>query len=128
MSRFVNARATERVVLGDCDCPGKPHDEDWIDLRSELGAQDIITISGGSSIDALQVLAVDWNLLDHDGTTAPIDRDHLERLTTDTPVFDKLAGWVTKHTRVALPNVTGARSGNGSSGSASPSLTIPTRQ
>lgn len=129
MSRFVNASATERIVLGDCECPGKPHDEDWIDLRSELGAQDILLLSAGSSIDALQILAVDWNLIDHDGTTARLDRDHLERLATDTPIFNKLAGWVTKHTAVnSLPNASGAPSANGLQGSASAIQTIPTRR
>lgn len=124
MSRFANPKATERFVLGDCLCPGKPHDEDWIDLRSELGAEDLIRLRQGNSIDNLEMLIVDWNLLDHDGSSAPMDRAHIERLFADT--FNKLDEWTKVHIRVStLPNASGAPSANGSRGSALRVQTTP---
>ena len=109
MSRFANPDAKERLVLGPCECPGKPHDEDWMDLRTELGAEDALALSQGNSIDALAVLVVGWNLLDHDGSSAPVDRDHLGRLYTDS--FEPLNGWIEQHVRLtALPNRSAARS------------------
>lgn len=127
MSRFANPKATERFVLGPCECPGEPHDDDWINLRSELGADDVAKLVQGNSIDALELLAVEWNLLDHDGTVAPLDRAHIERLYADT--FEKLDKWVTAHVRItSLPNVSGAPSANGSRGSASAIRTTQKRQ
>lgn len=80
-----------------------------MELRTELGAEDAVTIAGGSSIDALTVLVVAWNLLDNDGSTAPVDRDHLARLFTDN--FTPLNGWIEAHVRMtAVPNRSAARS------------------
>lgn len=80
-----------------------------MDLRTELGAEDALALAQGNSIDALTVLVVAWNLLDHDGSSAPVDRDHLGRLYTDS--FAALDGWIEKHVRLtALPNRSAARS------------------
>lgn len=78
-------------------------------LRVELGAQDMNTLATASSIDALELLLVGWNLLDRDGTEAPIDRDHLERLFADNfPAFNK---WMGQNIRYStLPNGSAARS------------------
>lgn len=109
MSRFANPNARDRLVLGACQCPGTPHDEDWMSLRTELGAEDALRIAQGNSIDALEVLVVDWNLLDDDGKVAPVDRDHMARLFSDA--FEVLDGWIEAHVRLtALPNGSAARS------------------
>ena len=109
MSRFANPDAKERLVLGPCECPGNPHDEDWMELRTELGAEDALAIASGNSLDALGVLVVAWNLLDNDGTEAKVDRAHLARLFTDS--FEPLNGWIEQHVRLtALPNRSAARS------------------
>jgi hypothetical protein len=122
MSRFANPQATERLVLGDCECPGKPHDEDWIDMRTEFGAQDAVALASGNSLEALELIVVGWNLLDHDGSSAPVDRSHIERLFADT--FDVINPWITKHARLGtLPNGSGAHSANGSRVSASATRT-----
>lgn len=126
MSRFADPTATARFVLGECQCPGTPHDEDWIDLRSELGAQDVLLMASGNSLDFLERAIVGWNLLDGDGTLAPVDRDHIERLFADT--FNDLDAFISKHIRVGtqLPNASGAPSRNGSRGSASRTRTTRT--
>lgn len=113
MSRFANPDATERLVLGPCECPGTPHDEDWMDLRSELGTQDVLAIAEVNGLGAMEFLIVRWNLLDNDGTDAPVDRAHIERLYADA--FDQFNTWIEGHVRVAtLPNGSGVRSVTGS--------------
>lgn len=127
MSRFADPKASARLVLaGGCQCPGEPHDEDWIEIRTELGTSDVLVISEGNSVDALERLAVSWNLLDDDGSPAPVDRAHIERLYVDA--FDQFDDWIEKNVKVkALPNGSGARSRNGSRPSALPARGTRTR-
>jgi len=109
VSRFADLDAKARLVLGPCECPGTPHTEDWMDLRTELGAEDALTLAGGNSLDALAVLVVDWNLIDNDASVAPVDRDHLARLFTEN--FAALDGWIEQHVRLTpVPNRSAARS------------------
>lgn len=119
MSRFANRAATGRLVLqGGCQCAGEPHDEDWIELRTQLGTADAMAIAAGSSVDTLERLIVGWNLLDEEGDAAPVDREHIEDLFADT--FDELDAWVEKNVRFKpVPNGSGAHSANGSRVSAS---------
>lgn len=118
MSRFADPKATARMVLGPCACPGTPHEEDWMELRSELGGDDTLRLAGGTSIDALEILVVRWNLLDDDGSEAPVDRDHLSRLFADN--FASLNTFIEDHVRLAtLPNASAARSRSTSGASGS---------
>ena len=121
MSRFANKRATARLVLaGGCQCPDSPHDEDWIDLRTELGTADVVAMSDGNSIDTLERLVVDWNLRDPDGREAPVDREHIGDLFADA--FSQLDGWIEQNVKVAtLPKASGGPSRNGSRATASSS-------
>ena len=136
MSRFADPKATDRLSLGPCQCPGTPHDEDWIELRTEVGAADLKRLAEGDSLDTLSTLAVSWNLLEDDGTKAPLDREHIDRLFADT--FGLVDDWAwgpgkpgerdgTKaHLRLeTLPNARAARSPSSSqaSGSRRPRLT-----
>ena len=117
MSRFADRSATDRMSLGACQCPGTPHGDDWIEMRTELGMGDVLRMSEGDSIDTLALVITAWNLLDNDGWAAPLDRDHIERLYADS--FERLDTWTTAHLRVAtLPNANGAPSRNGSGASA----------
>lgn len=104
MSRFANPDAKERLVLGPCECLGKPHDEDWIDLRTELGAEAFGEIEKATTVEGLTALVVGWNLLDFDGTPATVDREHVGRLFGDN--FAPVTEWMGNHLRVvtALPN------------------------
>lgn len=127
MSRFANPNATDRLVLGDCECPGKPHAEDWIMLRTELGGYDFGRLLAGNSVDTLEILATSWNLLDDSGDLAPLDREHIDALFTD--YARPLTEWVQKHLKLLaapLPNASGARSRRGTRESASPAPTTLT--
>lgn len=130
MSRFANPKATGRFVLpGPCACPGQPHDEDWMDLRTELGTADIIAMLGTSAVEDLALLTVGWNLLDDDGSPAPVDREHIDRLYGDEAFFNAFREWSGKHIRnKPLPNGSSVPSRNGSRGNAGSLQTIPTRR
>ena len=110
MSRFANPDAKERISLGPCECLGTPHDEDWIELRSEIGAEDVAALQAESAVDGLARLIVAWNLLDFDGSPAPTDREHVARLYSDN--LEPVSAWIADHLRVvtALPNRSAARS------------------
>lgn len=119
---FASPKATERFVLGECRCPGTPHDEDFIDLRSELSGMDLATMEGSEPVDRMKILIVGWNLRDDQGEV-PIDGDHLALLYID--IFTRLNEWLDEHAKVAaLPNGSGAPSRNGSRASASRTRTI----
>lgn len=119
MSRFADPEAREQLPLGPCECPGKPHDHDYLELRTELGAEDTVALEQGGPFDKLALLVVGWNLLDNDGEPAPVDREHLAQLFADN--FAGLDGWVEKHVRLAtLPNRFAAPSPITSAGSGSP--------
>lgn len=128
MSRFADPDAKERLVLGPCECPGAPHTEDWIDMRTEIGAEAFEEMGQhalrGHSVAAVALLIVDWNLLDHDGSTAPVDADHIGRLYKDS--FEILDGWINGHVRTQgiLPNQSAARSRNTSRPSGSRPIPI----
>lgn len=90
-----------------------------MDLRTELGAEDMATLGLGNSIDALEVLLLRWNFLKADGTEAPIDREHLTQLFADN--FKTLNEWIGKNVRYStLPNGSAAPSQGSSRGSGSP--------
>lgn len=118
MSRFADPTATERMVLGPCVCPGKPHAEDWLELRTELGAWEVLQIAGGDSLATLEMLVVDWNILDSTGAKPPVERENIRRLYADA--FDELDAFIEAHVRVgSLPNGSAAPSRSSSRGSGS---------
>jgi hypothetical protein len=128
MSRFANPAATDLLTLpGGCQCPGEPHGSDWIRMRTELGAHDYLRVRTEGSIVALLILAVEWNLLDHDGSTAPINLGTCGRLFDDN--FEPMNEWIESHVRVVtLPKAPDAPSRNGSrAGDSLTTPTIPTR-
>jgi hypothetical protein len=114
---FADPVLTKRFVLGDCRCPGKPHDEDWWDVRSSWSGTFTAELEAASPAERLRLLIVDWNLHNEDGKV-PIEGEWLDRLYLD--VFDRLNGWMDANVeRGALPNGSGAPSRNGTKASAS---------
>lgn len=132
MSHFANPKRTERYTFG-CRCPGKPHEEDWMDLRVELGAEETAALQRAPTgllgrVRALSMLLTDWNLLRDDGTEAPATAEMVQSLWAD--VFSEdLDAWIAEHVRLtSLPNASGGRSPNGSSATASPTRAPRRRQ
>lgn len=122
MSRFVDRTATVRYTLPDgCQCPGTPHDSDWIDFRSQLGISDILAAGqeAGDPLAGLERIIVDWNLLLPNGDVAPVNRDSVGDLFGEN--FEGIGNWIGEHitARPLLPNRSGAHSRNGSRVSAS---------
>jgi hypothetical protein len=123
---FADPKVTDRFVLGDCRCPGKPHDEDFMVLRSELSGTDLAEMENASGADRLKLLLVEWNLRDESGALE-MTSELLGRLYLD--VFGRLNTWLDKHATVAaLPNVSSAPSRNGSRESASQTRTTRQRR
>lgn len=126
MSRFANPTRTERYYFPDgCKCPGEPHDQDWMALRTELGAEETAQLAmlqafgSAAGPKAVGILLTEWNLLDDDGSPAPATPEMVGRLWADL-YSDSLNAWIDKHVRMtSLPNGSGGRSPNGSSATAS---------
>lgn len=122
MSRFADVKATDSLKF-PCECPDKPHEEDYILLRTDLGGPEWDQFSKGT-LPALAVVISEWNFLDAKGEAVPISFDTLRAL--DTPTFKAIDGWVDEHLEFpTLPNASGDPSRNGSKGIASPTPKIP---
>lgn len=121
---FADPVTTKRFVLGDCRCPGKPHDEDYWDVRSEWPGTFMAEVEAATPAERLKLIIVDWNL-HNDAGKVPIEGEWLDRLYLD--VFERLNAWLAENvTRTTLPNGSGAPSRNGSKGSASHTRTTRT--
>lgn len=121
MSRFAKKSVTGKLSLGECQCPDAPHEEDWIRLRSEIGAAEALEIGEWELPAVLGYLAVEWNLLDDDGEPAPLEQERIDLLFADE--IAKFRVWLKANLRTtALPKGSAARSPNSqrASGSRTP--------
>ena len=123
---------TVTVVLGDCRCPGRPHEQDTAEARQELPWDvlvDVGLLAGGAAYRYLVLSAlVDWNLTDADGDPVPVTADMVRRLRPDR--LDPIASAVNaayERAQAPLPNASGARSRPSRRASASPDPTIRPR-
>jgi hypothetical protein len=121
--------ATVTVVLGDCRCPGRPHDDDTAEVRTELSWDvlvDVGLLAGGAAYRRLVSGAlVAWNLTDIDGDPVPIEM--VTRLRSDR--IEAIARAVNEafaKAQAPLPNASGAPSRRSRRVSASPDPTTPT--
>lgn len=129
MSRFANADATKRFVLpGPCGCLNQPHDEDYMVLRTELGAIELAEFSASNGARRLAMIVTEWNLLDDDGKPADLDDDHFRRLYTES--FESLNEWLEQNMKTeTLPNGSGGHSRNGTGADRRPQTRkTPTRR
>jgi hypothetical protein len=124
--------ATATVVLGDCRCPGRPHDEDTAEVHVELPWDvlvDVGILSGAAAYRRLVLGAlVAWNLADADGETVEINAATVGRLRQDR--LDPIASAVNaayERAKAPLPNASGAPSRRSRRESASPNPTIRPR-
>jgi hypothetical protein len=75
VSHFIDEQATE-VISIPCMCPGEPHKNDTITVRTELGYGDTMKLrdvlaEGAASRLFLSLVIADWTLLDKDGKARP---------------------------------------------------------
>jgi hypothetical protein len=122
--------ATATVVLGECRCPGRPHDEDTAEVYLELPWDvlvDVGLLSGGAAYRRLVAGAlVAWNLTDAAGD--PVPTAMITRLRADR--LDPIAAAVNaayERAQAPLPNASGAPSRRSRRESASPNPTIRPR-
>ena len=119
---------TSTVVLGDCRCPGRPHEQDTAEVRQELPWDvlvDVGLLAGGAAYRYLVLSAlVDWNLTDAEGDPVPVTADMVRRLRPDRldPIADAVNA-AYERARAPLPNGSGARSRPSRRASASPDPT-----
>ena len=124
---------TEVVVLGDCRCPGRPHDQDTAELRKEVAWETLAYVSSSSNdfIATRRLIAgllVSWDLVDADGDRVPISEDAVAGLRQERVenLVEPAVGAL-RRTRAPLPNASGAPSRRSRQGSASPNPTIRPR-
>jgi hypothetical protein len=124
--------ATTVVVLGECRCPGRPHDEDTAEVHLELPWDvlvDVGLLNGGAAYRRLVLGAlVSWNLTDAEGDPVPVDASTVSRLRQDR--LDPIATAVNaayQRAAAPLPNGSGAPSRRSRRESASPNPTIRPR-
>lgn len=115
MSRFVDRQNARFVDLGPCDCPGKPHDKDWMKVRPKLTYGETLELgdaygTGGTKAGVTFLLTaaiIEWSWVDEAGKPVPIETETFENLEPD--VADRLNTLVTKEKK-ADPKRSGARS------------------
>ena len=120
--------ATQTVVLGECRCPGRPHDEDTAEVYVELPWDvfvDVGLLSGAAAYRRLILGAlVNWNFTDAEGAGVPVDAETIGRLRRDR--LEPIAAAVNaafERAQTPLPNAPGAPSRLSRRASASPNPT-----
>jgi hypothetical protein len=124
VSRFVNPNDTIEIVVGDCECPGKPHAKDVAVARRQLGYAALGRIGmaalaegTGGFIDPtatrrklLEEAIVRWNFLDAEGKEVEVSSAAIAEL--DQPTVEFLAEKIDSVNRLrdALPNGSSGRS------------------
>ena len=123
---------TQTVVLGDCRCPGRPHDQDTAEVYEELPWDVLVEVGLKTGAEAYRHLVysalVAWNLTDSDGDPVPLTVHTVRRLRPDR--LDPIANAVNaayERAQAPLPNASGAPSRRSRRESASQNPTIRPR-
>jgi hypothetical protein len=122
--------ATATVVLGECRCPGRPHEQDTAEVLLELPWETLVDVgllSGAAAYRRLIAGAlVAWNLADADGEPVPVTE--VSRLRADRldPIADAVNA-AYQRAKAPLPNASGAPSRRSRRESASANPTIRPR-
>jgi hypothetical protein len=114
VSRFAPSENVT-VDLGECQCPGTPHEVDTAEIVGALGWDDLIDVGQAPTQGAAQLLLVtralvSWNLEDETGPV-PVDEASVHRL--DKVTVNLIAAKVNDLWEAAtapLPNVSAAPS------------------
>lgn len=122
--------ATTTVILGECRCPGRPHEEDVAEVKVELPwgvLVDVGMLNGAAAYRRLVLGAlVSWNLTDTEGDSVPVES--VVRLRSDRlePIAEAVNA-AYERAKAPLPNASGAPSRRSRRESASPNPTIRPR-
>lgn len=124
MSRFVDPGDVIEIVVGECECPSKPHPKDVATVRRQLGYAALgrigmAALAEGSNGYAdptatrrklLEESIVSWNFLDAAGEPVPVTASAIAEL--DQPTVEFLAEKIDEVNRLrdALPNGSSGRS------------------
>jgi hypothetical protein len=131
VSRFADTGATTRVVLGACECPGTPHDEDWATVRAQLSATEIGQWAMADAETVAEVacqFVTGWNLLGPDGKPWPPTAQSIVALMPPTlTLLVKALSDAVQASSKPLPNASAAPSRGSSRGSGSPTRTTRPR-
>jgi len=115
--RFIDRTATQRLSLGDCQCPGTPHDEDYLEVRTQFSGIEWREMVTWGTKHALAIMVTGWNLRNEAGDL-PLTAETLADL--DSATFEILDRWFEINVPIPdFPNRSGAHSRNGSRVSAS---------
>jgi hypothetical protein len=122
--------ATAVVVLGECRCPGRPHDEDTAEVYVEVPWETLVDVgllSGAAAYRRLIMGAlVSWNLVDAEGEPVPLAEVSRLRYDRLDPIADAVNA-AYERAQAPLPNVSGAPSRRSRRESASANPTIRPR-
>ena len=122
--------ATTTVVLGECRCPGRPHDEDTAEVYVELPWETLVDVgllSGAAAYRRLIAGAlVAWNLVDAQGEPVPLTEVSRLRYDRLDPIADAVNA-AYQRAQAPLPNASGAPSRRSRRESASVNPTIRPR-
>jgi hypothetical protein len=106
---------TVTVILGACRCPGRPHEDDTAEVRTELPWDvlvDVGLLTGGAAYRRLVSGAlVAWNLTDAEGDPVPVTPAMVSRLRADRldPIADAVNA-AYERAQAPVPNAPGAPS------------------
>jgi hypothetical protein len=122
--------ATATVVLGECRCPGRPHDEDTAEVYVELPWETLVDVgllSGAAAYRRLIAGAlVAWSLVNADGEPVPLAEVSRLRYDRLDPIADAVNA-AYQRAKTPLPNASGAPSRRSRRESASANPTIRPR-
>jgi hypothetical protein len=124
VSRFVNPNDTSEVVVGECECPSKPHAKDVALIRRQLSYAALGRIGMAALVEGtngfadptatrrrlLEESIVSWNFLDAEGEPVEVTAEAIAQLDVETVEF--LAEKIDDLSRLreALPNGSSGRS------------------
>ena len=124
--------ATDPVDIGECRCPGRPHERDEAMVYRDLPWDVLVEVGMLSGIAAYRRLVLgglaSWNLVDAAGEPVPITDATVHRLRPDrlNPIAAAINAAFLR-AKKPLPNVSGAPSRPSRRESASPNPTIRPR-
>lgn len=135
MSRFRSLPGDElpirRLTLGPCECPGTPHETDWVDVAEVITWDALVDVGLAASEGAARLALVTrairaWNLVDEDGETIEVVEEAVRLLdpATLTPIAE-VVNEAYERASAPLPNGRSAPSARSQPESAPSSPTTP---